>query len=1250
KRTTEKTPSENDDVTQQREQQQQQQQHRQYGGLADELDDDSTEKHDLDPLSAFFAMPPAHTATDATTPLSYAQWREGRKRFLVRYFEHRLVGVDDDDGDDSRQCGNSGDDEESSFHSEVLDDDFNDKDENVPTIDADRHAVTVDFEADDDAQLNSQPLETQEMHSHRPPTAKLAAAARRDAQLVDDDGASDSQQEMTLETQPRTPLHLLLNTENSHGTTPKTAGSRDAVGTASSDNRKSVGSVLLSGIKRKLGFLTQRDEEEEDITLSPDGKEKYTSTHLDIKSQTSPSCERPTKKKKHATSKRGLMWNADFASIPHLSETLHSITKLNELDLYTAKLDLGLCQILKIWKLRYTKRMNGRSVFFQHSRAALEDIDDERAMHCMNSAAYSTNLEDDGPLNTIYKSVLSIEIVQIDAPSHDPSVPLSSPRVSNLATAAFQSGSIQLQKVSERKRRHAIKRVRIFFYNGYAEALSRVLTDIADARSEKNKLMSNNYLLSLANVPAHCILPHTFARGSQVSPHLQQYIDNPFGDEEYGVPSPYCICIGDTASLKFGSEKLYFDSEELEIRLAEAPSVDAASASGPTSMEMGDAVVTSGTVQASGLGYVRERSSALIERYWNMRDAASGQRQGGMTFLVGDEDRIHVGAHAETIAAEVAQRAEDVNDNHASQDSTNAGEETRSGEATRPAENSGIARPPAVEPLSRMLPLLLENGMKRLKDPVTVYGVVLGFSPPSLTLTKEWKMSIVLIDESLPFPIEPKDQQQAGGCPPSSNATSNSKEVHVPSITLLLFVKNKSHLPVIRSAGDVVCCRNAILQEYNHEPQLLCNRKSSVVVARPARVRSPGAELHDSISPNDWSLSCSCHEDEGHSAHPHVHWPLSNNLWRWGQHRLASHPTMSPNCKISIAGLDRPAETLESSVSGDLTAAITAIIPHPEHLRRRDTPRGCIRLWDGTGPPRSDMLPPDVIIDSNLVHDDPPEKVLVEIEKMLNALASNGASNTISSGIAAPVSLTGRVINATIWEEELWQLIQKEKIVDVGAFVRLRNINNARLPSGISCLSVHARSSLTPLPFDAYEVQLLLKDHDTRIKRGTPTNPSSGILPGSSRKPESNISTTSHPPVQFPMLNECIRRAIPSTFTVLFQISRTIPPFNPSSNNAMKNLCCKNKDGSVGFRFAFHIFDDTAEIDVLCLGAVAQKIIKARAQEIIASQNVRMKSIESLNELMTPGNIFEGEIRSMLGRDMKVYYILKSLVCIQADV
>ena len=199
-------------------------------------------------------------------------------------------------------------------------------------------------------------------------------------------------------------------------------------------------------------------------------------------------------------------------------------------------------------------------------------------------------------------------------------------------------------------------------------------------------------------------------------------------------------------------------------------------------------------------------------------------------------------------------------------------------------------------------------------------------------------------------------------------------------------------------------------------------------------------------------------------------------------------------------------------------------------------------------------------------------------------------------------------------------------------------------------LSVHARSSLTPLPFDAYEVQLLLKEHDTRIERGATTNPSSGILPGASRRTESNTSTTSQAPLQFPTLNECIRRAAPSTFSVQFQISRTIPPFNPSSNNAMKNLCCKNKDGSVGFRFAFHIFDDTAEMDVLCLGAIAEKVIKARAQEIIASQNVRMKSIASLNELMTPGYIFEGEIRSMLGRDMKVYYILKSFVCIQADV
>ena len=74
---------------------------------------------------------------------------------------------------------------------------------------------------------------------------------------------------------------------------------------------------------------------------------------------------------------------------------------------------------------------------------------------------------------------------------------------------------------------------------------------------------------------------------------------------------------------------------------------------------------------------------------------------------------------------------------------------------------------------------------------------------------------------------------------------------------------------------------------------------------------------------------------------------------------------------------------------------------------------------------------------------------MVEIDKVIKSLASN--KTAICDGIEAPISLTGRVINATIWEEELWQLIKKENIIDVGSFVRVRNTNSAKLPSGVNC-------------------------------------------------------------------------------------------------------------------------------------------------------------------------------------------------------
>ena len=195
-------------------------------------------------------------------------------------------------------------------------------------------------------------------------------------------------------------------------------------------------------------------------------------------------------------------------------------------------------------------------------------------------------------------------------------------------------------------------------------------------------------------------------------------------------------------------------------------------------------------------------------------------------------------------------------------------------------------------------------------------------------------------------------------------------------------------------------------------------------------------------------------------------------------------------------------------------------------------------------------------------------------------------------------------------------------------------------------LTVLNKSSLTPLPHDAYEVKILLKEHDARVKRGVPTNPTSGILPSRSRRPKNNVPTPNQTHNQFTMLSECIKTAPPASFTVQFEISHTIPQCNPDSRDAMKVLCCKNRDRSAGFRFAFHIKDASGEMDVLCLGGAAETILGVTAQDVTTNETVQKQALETLTQLMEPGVVFEGTVRSMLGKDNKVYYILKSMFCI----
>ncbi|KAL7543791.1 hypothetical protein ACHAXR_013242 [Thalassiosira sp. AJA248-18] len=1183
---------------------------------------------------------------------SLSGWREARKTILREYLTRRLIRMEDDESmeeDGGENCeraddigGGDNKEDDCSFSSDVLDESFSAK----------------ETEGQDGAGENN-------------------AASNNDNEQHHGDESEDEDDDQMLETQPQT-VPPLKNTPKLYQTQEEEAEQRlysevegqsmeKELQTQEEENLTPRREAIFGGIKRKLGFVASKE---------PDGgtEEMPENSNDNKKQQLQPPAKKRSRKQQHNgqsthRQRRGLMWDGRFESITHVDDATSQCSKLSELDLSSQTLNLSLCRVLRVWDVRLTKRMEQvhEAISSRHEEDTAEE-DQDAAANEKSTTVYPNHAmipfefyEDDGPLNAIYKRVFSIEIAHLL--DDDQGEEINNPLASTIATAAFYDGKHQLDKEISRKNRHAVRRIKVFFYNAYADVMSKAFYDLRKSSLEKKQQIIP-FLMSLVNIPAECILPHSVSPNCH--PHLARYVNNPFGNEEFGTLSPYCICIGNKSTIKLGGEKMHFDCDNMEVRVVEMPMKNwpplANSIGGENEFSLDDAVITKSSIRSNADGYyfMEGDESNLLKRYVAVRKRKSITPE-PILFHPQEEENASDNHDSNEVAPS---NNVDVTGRRGSSEARRGGFDARSapmpsGESTASAVvGTGIVRPRSVVPLCNLLPLLQRNNTPKLRDPINVYGVVLGFSAPSLTRTEEWVMSIVLIDDTSPLPNQMQNLSNNVGNTAGNNST-NPKEMHVPSVTLVLFSKDKSKLPVVRSAGDVICCQKVFLQTYNG-PQLCAKKTSSIVIVRPRQARCPGDdELHNSMSPNDWSASCSCHEsnDEIHST---TQWQLVDNLWRWGQHRLSVHPTMSPNCHLSIDNVgdyhnNNGNNNLEVSISGDLTAAVTAIIPMPEHLRRRDTPRGYIRLWDGTGPSRTDPLPLNPTagsIPNQPPHNDPPQKVLIEIEKILANISSSSECPPENLGgpcnIQAPISLCGRVINAIIWEDQLWNLIYRENIIDVGSFIRLRNINNAKLPSGTNSLSVHVKSSMTPLPFDAYEVIGLLKGHDARLRRGVPHNPTSAILP-----PRSSSSRTDI--VQemknngISMIEECLQKPPPDTFTVQFEVSNTIPACNPTSTDALQTLYSRKKDGTSSFRFALHIKDSSSEIDVLCIGEAAEQMLGIKVKDIIEKSERCEDAIVTLKEIMSFGSICEGKIRSILGKDGKLYFILKSMFCITAE-
>jgi hypothetical protein len=135
--------------------------------------------------------------------------------------------------------------------------------------------------------------------------------------------------------------------------------------------------------------------------------------------------------------------------IPHIDHTLHQVSTLEYINLYTALLNVQVCHVTRVWRLRPTKRM----------------MDGQPKQPCVIFPGRLPRIvypyrEEDGPLTPIYKQVVSLELT-------------------------FDS--------NQKK-----KRMYMFLYNKYAQYFDKWYSSL----KEKSQL-----LLRLHHIPAISILP-----------------------------------------------------------------------------------------------------------------------------------------------------------------------------------------------------------------------------------------------------------------------------------------------------------------------------------------------------------------------------------------------------------------------------------------------------------------------------------------------------------------------------------------------------------------------------------------------------------------------------------------------------------------------------------------------------------------------------------------------------------------------
>lgn len=369
--------------------------------------------------------------------------------------------------------------------------------------------------------------------------------------------------------------------------------------------------------------------------------------------------------------------------IPHVDDTLHDVTNVSGMDLYTKSLALHLCKVERVWKLRETRRFENMTCFRNMPLS-----NDPSIPLAVSPFGHS---EDDGPLQTVFKTVLSMEVTQLEDPQLD--------KIRHTSLLAFSDAKLY-------------RRVKIFFHNKYAVAIQTFL---------EGGTHTKQIMLSLQNIPAKCILPYYANRES-------------FLDQDI---AKYCIVIGDKSSLKLlqvegGQQKIHFQDNNMEIRLAMWED------NGPKVEQIFNAT----TVKEQGQdGQIS--TTALIGRYDAWFNLHQKDRRDTALLL---EEKPTVAPALQQTPPRTKSVSQKVPPPLRTTGATRPVNTTTPGRSPKRMKSS-VHYHNLVE--------LEDTYNSRIDSKfisVNAIGVVIGFGAPSLTKRNHWMISMSIVDDTLPLP------------------------------------------------------------------------------------------------------------------------------------------------------------------------------------------------------------------------------------------------------------------------------------------------------------------------------------------------------------------------------------------------------------------------------------------------------------------------------------------------------------------